>query len=751
MKLLYIGTNEDGPYLDKFARLPILQGVQVSVSRNPTIWSSADIALLARGVGATAVVCANAHILSLLLESQFDYIKPNTRRGVTLDDYAGSILDIPAIPNFTKDMECLVLNPPKQLQTVAYGPFVFERYLSKIVKPEGWYPQTKFDWKLYDPMVEDVSAVVDILATADLIAVDIETAVGDEERRINCVGYCAYWRSANRSICVVIPFTSWAGVCTVRKINGNKVAKIFQNGLYDNTYFARWNCPVSNWLWDTQHLFHSWLSELPKRLDFIAAFSVRKIRYWKDDGKSGSLDDYYRYNALDCWATLNTLLGVVKDIPEWGVKNYLIEFPLVFPCLHCGLEGFKVDEERMKEAGQEADKELQRDLARLRFIISEPEFNPGSPLQTLKLFKVLGLSLDSTDKAAMLKAKASSTFNERILDFVTSYREKAKLLSLQLDLEKIWNGRLFYSLNPAATDTGRLASKESAFWCGYQIQNVTRGSAVKQCLVADEGWELVEVDKSQSEARCVGYLSGETKLIGLVESGKDYHSWNAQEFFGIPYEVIWDVKKNKVILKEIRDLSKRTNHGANYNMGANVMLDTMGPKNVLQAKIFLKLRVSMRLKDVCQFLLDRYSATYPRVKGLYYQSIIKRITLSGMLVSPLGWSRKFFGKPAQNKQDLNAAVAHEPQNLSVGIVNREFFRIWESSVYGKLRGRYRLKAQIHDSILGQYRSGDNEVPRLIKEEFMNTTVVVKGVDNVERKMFIPSEAAYGGTRWSELK
>src|SRR5205814_240994 len=128
------------------------------------------------------------------------------------------------------------------------------------------------------------------------------------------------------------------------------------------------------------------------------------------------------------------------------------------------------------------------------------------------------------------------------------------------------------------------------------------GDSVKQCAIADPGWLLAEIDKAQSEARCVGYLSGETKLISLVESDKDYHSWNASAFFGIPYSAIYDQEKKKVLDKVLRDLSKRTNHGANYNMGAGVMLDTMGPKFVSRAKTLLKLQPYMRLKDVCQHL-----------------------------------------------------------------------------------------------------------------------------------------------------
>lgn len=749
MKLLHIASSEDGRYLDKFSKLAALRGHYVAVARNANLPTTADVAFLARSVQADAIICTNQDVLKLVLEGQYDYIPPNTRRGVTLDDYQGSLLTVHAVQGFTKDLEFLVLNPPEQLYTVPYAEFVFNRFLTKLTNPQDWLDPIPFQWKLFDPAQEDCNEFVDFLNDCSLIAIDIETAVGNPDRTINCVGYAGLCADGTIRIGVV-PFNSWAGVCLVRALNDNPVPKIFQNGLYDNTYFVRWGCPVRNWLWDTQHLFHSWLSELPKRLDFISAFSVRRIRYWKDDGSTGNLNDYYRYNALDCWATLSAFLGIMKDIPDWGIRNYVDhEFPLVFPSLHCAIEGFKVEAETFQRAKAETEAELSKDLERLRFLIDSPTFNPNSPQQVAALFKVLGLLLPSTDKASMLKAKASSAFNELILDLVTDYRENAKLNSNYYNWEKIWLERLYYSINPAGTDSARLASKESAFWCGYQIQNVKRGGAVKQYLVADSGWLLCEIDKRQSEARCVAYLSGEKKLINLVESSKDYHSFNASEFFGIPYEKIYDDEKHKTIDTIIRDLAKRTNHGANYNMQADMMLATMGPKNVLRAKTALRLPISMRLRDVCDFLLKRYEKTYPNIKGRWYESIVKRITLSGMLVSALGWTRRFFGKPAQNRQHLNSAVAHEPQNLSVGIVNREFFNIWKASIYGELRNRYRLKAQIHDSILGQYRG--EEVPALIAEKYMNTRVQVRGSDDVVREMFIPSDVSAGKTRWSELK
>ena len=119
---------------------------------------------------------------------------------------------------------------------------------------------------------------------------------------------------------------------------------------------------------------------------------------------------------------------------------------------------------------------------------------------------------------------------------------------------------------------------------------------------------------------------------------------------------------------------------------------------VAKARELLKLPSSWTLRQVCRHLLQTYEKTYPEVKKDWYDDLKRSIKLTKKLVSPLGWTRWFFNDPTTSKPALNAAVAHGPQNLSVAIINRVFYRVWRESVYGELRDKVRLKAQIHDSL-----------------------------------------------------
>jgi hypothetical protein len=711
------------------------------------------IAAKIRACDLDAIICTDANVMKLLVESLPDFkpsfMKNGQRKRLTLNDYHGSFFQLAgASIGRDRPVDVLVLNPLEHLRTVPEAPFIFKRFVSKITKPDAWWPQTEFKWTLATP--ENIEEIYDKFKTAKLIAVDIETDDSDL-RTINCSGYGALFPDGT-FLSLVIPIKDMWGVQWMRRFNQLPAPKIFQNGLYDNLYFLRYNSPVTNWLYDTQHLFHSWYSELPKRLDFLSAFALRNVRYWKDDGKSGGLQAHYEYNARDTWATLNAWCSLLTEAPAWAIKNYLQEFPLVFPCLHVEADGMSVDFKEFDASKAEIEAVLSTHEGRLNAWIS-PKFNPGSSPQCKALLKVLGCAdksgeVKSADDKALTAAAAAHPLNALILEEIQNVRKYRKLLSTYLVKEKFWNDRLYYKLNPAGTDTGRLASSESSFWCGLQIQNMPRGREVKRFLRADAGWLLGENDFAQSEARCVGYLSGCKSLIELVEGPHDYHAWNAQAFFGVPYEQIYDEARGKTLNKPLRDLSKRTNHGANYNMGEAVMLETMGPKAVAEARRVLGLPQTMPLLAVCKYLLDQYARTYPEVKKDLQEWIKRTISLTKKMTGPLGWTRYFFSDPSASKPALNAAVAHGPQNLSVGIINRVFYQIWRASVYGELKGIVRLKAQIHDSILYAYKG--EGTPEIL-QKMMRLPVPVTDIKGVTRTMVIPPDISAGKTHWSMLK
>jgi len=280
-------THEDEAYLP-FLR-PICQGHKVVLKSQPAT-SISELELAAKNHGASAIMTTSAVVLGVAAGS---ILGESSRKKLSLNDFFGSIIKVQR--RVFKDLpplEVLVLNPLKQFVTVSYGKFLFERFISKLTRPNSWYRPSQFVWSMIDE--SSVQSVYDLLSTADMIAVDIETH--RELRAITMVSYTGLWwkQGQPQTVSYVLPLDSMWAVSWMRKLNLLEPPKVLQNGKYDCAFFFRYSAPLNNYLWDTINAMHSWLSELPKRLDFTAAFLLRDVEFWKDEGKTGNKEDAYR-------------------------------------------------------------------------------------------------------------------------------------------------------------------------------------------------------------------------------------------------------------------------------------------------------------------------------------------------------------------------------------------------------------------------------------------------------------------------
>lgn len=754
--ILFQVANYETKYLP-FLK-PILGGkCNLSIS-NVTPSTVTEVMLRAREKGCSAVATNDETLLRLLL--------PEKKKGVSLDNYAGSIIEKMGI-------EFLILPPLEQLLTIPYMRFLYDRYFTKFLHPENWLAIPEFTWELFDP--SRVEHYLGIFNNATFISSDIETGP-EQERIITCIGFTAVKiDSVSKSFTaftLVVPFTDIFNVLFARTVLQCPAAKVFQNGKYDIAYLLRYRSPVTNYAFDTINLFHSWLCELPKTLDFITAFLLRKCQYWKSDKDTYDIMEYYAYNGRDAFNTAMCLLSLLMEMPPWALENYKQEFPVVYPSMSAEANGLKCDLIALARIDNQLVHTTEEELKKLQTMVGCPSYNPNSPQQTAKLFAVLGCEdIKGTGKIPQDKVASRHPLNKKIMSTIEKVRGVRKLRSsYTINKRKpkngkerndiIWNNRWYYALNPHGTDTGRNASKESQFWCGVQIQNIPRDRKdvqIKDSFIADDGFYLGECDGEQAEARYTAYLSGDVRLIAAVEDKtKDFHSLNASAFFGVPYDKITNsyfeeqIKEwvHETIDKVLRDLSKRTNHGANYNMGPQVMLDTMGIENVMRAKKLLNLPQHYSLLQVTGYLLQKYAEAYPTVKGDWYDKVKGDIRGTSMLVGPTGWTRYCFGNPDKNKRHLNSYVAHPPQSLNAMILNKGYVRVFNELVI-KEREDFKLGPQIHDSILFQYRIGRHDLAWKVKE-CMEIPVAVKDTFGITRTMVVPAALKGEHTVWSKL-
>lgn len=779
MNALFLGNPEDKEYLP--AMKPFFGGTQCFVLLQD-IQTLTQVEMYCARNSIDKIVSTNTLLLSKLLALQ-----GKEDKSPSLGNYAGSLFSY-------KNLEVVFIDPLSFLYSIPYQKFITSRFISKVLSPSKWSEATPFSWTLLE--AKNYESYYTTFSSAIAIAIDIETF--RHNLAIRCISYTAVLVNPNTgtisTTTVVLPLTDTFAVGIMRKFNELPIPKIFQNGKYDNAYLLRYNAPCKRWLFDTAHFFHAWYSELPKDLAFLNAFFLRKVVYWKDMAETNDLFEYYKYNGMDGWATANVFIIWLLQSPEWAKRNYALEFPLVFPCLLSELTGLNRDIPALMEAREKIDTERQAVQGSLNKILGI-DLNVNSPPQVKTLRETLGSKdIKEGDEKALkrmaLRHPLNSVIVNKILKIRELRKEKSTYLRTDEDIKrnkdgtpaansngsKDYRGFILYSLNPHHTDTGRLASGESPFWCGANIQNIPVGGNVKSTIVPPAGFRIVECDLEKAESWDTAYIVGSKSYIAAVSSYKDFHSTNASAFFGIAYDVIYDDSIRKTKDKKLRDLAKRVNHGANYNMGAGVLVDTMGEDKIWEAKFLLKLPKLWGTKAVAEHLLGQFHKTYPEVAGKYYPSVMREVMTTRKLTSRAyhhgchpeswgsaedwinkgDWTRYCFSDPDPklNKRALNAYVAHCPQSLNSRTLNEAYMKVFYEIALPEAKD-FRLNAQVHDSILFCIREGRLDLAAKVKQ-LMEIPVTVKGIDGEYRTFTVPAglkagKDNLGAERWSETE
>lgn len=767
MRVLVNYSKADKPHLAALAYILRNAGITaLSTVKDLTI---GELLGQAKQTSCDAILCCNEQTLRYLVPGE----------APTLDKWRGSRLNY-SVP-------VIVINKLEHVRTVPHGEWLLQQDIKKL-KSILFAPK-QFGYTLLESPAHFPIALAE-LSKSIAIAYDVETKTfgkykkdKDQEVRLDKeepveVGAtaitCASW-SGIFADGVIRTYTlplidfgvdHWAddrdymkALQFMRKANALPQPKIMHNGMYDCTHSIVYHAPPNNYCYDTMGMAHAEYSELPKTLDFVASVWLYDYIFWKDDAeeasKSKDIKKYWDYNAKDTYSTARIAIEQLRRAPAYARKNFAEKFPTVYPALYCSFEGIKIDQEKRLELRRASVIKLRENKIRLQTKFADPNFNPGSWQQVEKyIYHVfgakkpkLGKSASCTDEMNLKAVAQQHPLLARLTTDIINYREAQKAIGTYYDfLQK--NGRLEYALDPFGTETGRAACKASSFWCGTQIQNIP--GYAKAMLVADEGFELFEADNKQSEGRTTAYCAQEEALIKALEDAtRDFYKTLGELFFEIPYEKVTKEFRNKVI--------KRIVHGSNYMMGAGTFINNVikeveeGLEILYKAAAELKIHITptprkgrsdeMNLKVFAQLLLDSYHKPFPRIRT-WYGEIKDEIKNTGFLVSPLGHTRKFFGDINTNHNMLRGGVAHQPQNLSVTILDRGFNRVYHELVLPG-NGNIRLKAQIHDSIFGQIRLGMREyyAPRILA--CMDNPVVVHG-----RTLRIPVDIKFG-LNWAE--
>lgn len=658
--------------------------------------------------------------------------------------------------------------------------------------------------------IDDCRAAYSFLKDSHLISLDIET--GCWPPQITCIGYTGLHRSgAVRSF--VVPFyneyapngvhwdseedhlIAWS---IVRDIHLLPVLKTMQNGFYDCSYLIRDQIPAINYLLDSMYMWYALYAELPKSLDFISSILLDNYQYWKDDIKgqeedriTGGMETYWRYNALDCYNTLFNTLYLVRLLTaeknEVMRFNYNDAFLRLFSGLQMSMRGVKADFARRDEHRVNLEKEAEENLATLRYMIDDPEFNVQSPPQKAALlYDVLGIrernargryvkAGDPKDKRssgalALKLAKSDHPFYRIIIEQMERAMEPAKQISNVCDM-KLYTDRFRTAFNAAGTETSRFSSKKSNFWDGGNAQNIRK--KYRDWLVPDAGNIFLDIDYSQSDDVFMAYESQDAEKIRVVESGADAHAVNGELFFKRPYD--WIVAGKKAGLDEVvhpiygvRQLSKRIVHGTNFQMAAMTLYVTMGREAVVAAAELLGHKdadswTQEKLIHLCAQFMAAYRRKYPRLtEREYYAEIAKQLKTTGTITNAFGLTRRFLGNPSDNGTQREA-TAFIGQSDTASNMNRVMYEVdWgfipkafrdgpnPDAAAKPLRMSYdshgiRFMLQVHDNFLTQLNTRHGKWKEAAHNllHVMNRPVIIHG-----REVRIRAEAEVG-LKWGK--
>jgi len=267
------GGQHDRPYLPKLGEMVGAHAVKVALTEDGVEYFNV-FASKVKAAKLDSAIVTDQKLLTLILKSLPDYKQAYNKNGsekkLSLNDYHGSLVEIEGFRLGREEpIEVLFLNPLEHLRTVPEAPYIFKRFISKLTKPESWFPQTQFTWEVANE--DTVADLFSLFQSALLVACDIETDEGSPLRTINCSGYAALFADGT-SHSVVIPTTTFWGVEWMRRFNSLVAPKVFQNGLYDIAFLWRaYGIGVMNAREDTMLLSHALQPESLKGLAYLGS------------------------------------------------------------------------------------------------------------------------------------------------------------------------------------------------------------------------------------------------------------------------------------------------------------------------------------------------------------------------------------------------------------------------------------------------------------------------------------------------
>lgn len=523
---------------------------------------------------------------------------------------------------------------------------------------------------------------------------------------IVCVGYSvdpafsitvptveSYWGSEER----LAKAWTW-----LRKLNALPIAKGLQNGLYDTFHLAEYAAPLTNWIWDSLYMHHSYDPSDTHSLAYQTSIFTREV-YYKNDTKDpdeaakymSNWEAYLVYCGKDVCVT-HELIGIhyQKLIDEkrleWYFEHYVT---LMEPLLNIMLHGVRMDDKLRRKRLTELTADCIGIQDRLHELTGLQLYGKKAlsskklqdyfynvlklPVQFAKRTK--GEKTESADEVAVRKLLLR--YPEQLKDtgpLILDHRRKSVLQSFYKKERIDPDGRIRASYSPN-TEAGRLSSSKNPRGTGANLQNQDR--EIRDVFLPDDGCVFVEVDLSQAEGRVcfalIYALTGDEQLLEMARARPDefdQHTSNAEVIFNLPQHKI---------TKDQRYLGKRAVHASQRGMHGKKL-----------AEVLLK-DGYVRTIGECQDMIDAYLRRYPGLQD--YFRWVRRLMLTQHYLEDSWGGRLSFEYDRMNDDAFRRGYSFRLQSEIGRLMNQWGLKVLDKHIAGS--ELIHVNVHNHDSLL----------------------------------------------------
>jgi DNA polymerase-1 len=340
-----------------------------------------------------------------------------------------------------------------------------------------------------------------------------------------------------------------------------------------------------------------------------------------------------------------------------------LEMALIPLVVDIRLRGIKIDRSRLEQILKTYEAHKKQLAIELRGELQSPKLNFASAKQLLVALRAFGLEIEDTNKAtlsAIVNPIAGRIVRQRqLVSLCTTMR--GWLESLDAD------NRLYPPLNPLGTETGRFSCKNP------NLLAAPRNSKIRGCIIADDGFVLIDPDFANIEMRIAAWFAQEPRMLEVFRNGGDIHGETAARVLGD---------------RQARQPAKPVNFGCLYGGGAE------------------RLRITARTEFGIEFspeqakqYHEQFFATYANLRRWHEAA---RDASSELTYGATVYGRRRWADPEDRADHWDWNRFQLATNFEVQGTGADALKIALARLYQQIAGGpTRILLPIHDAILIQ--------------------------------------------------